>query len=102
MHVFAAKSGPLPDPPRSPEACPEPSRRVATGEGKKGRSADVVASMTIVLVAGIALVMAWVLPWWVMKARAPQYGQRTLVVEVGPRDVGGDVREIDMLGHYVG
>ena len=37
-----------------------------------------------------------------MKARAPQYGQTTLLVEVDPRDVQGDVREINMLGHYVG
>jgi nitrous oxidase accessory protein len=61
-----------------------------------------VASLTIALVAAIALATAWMLPWWVMKARAPQYGQRTLVVLVGPRTVEGDVREMDMLGHYVG
>lgn len=63
---------------------------------------DVVPAITIVAVAALALVTAWILPWWTMKARAPQYGQRVLVVEVGPRNVDGDVREIDMLGHYVG
>jgi nitrous oxidase accessory protein len=63
---------------------------------------DLSANLTIVLVALLALAAAWVLPWWVMKARAPQYGQRTLVVEVGPRDLGGDIREVDLLGHYVG
>jgi nitrous oxidase accessory protein len=66
------------------------------------RAPDPVATVTIVAVAVIALVLSWLLPWWVMKARAPQYGQRTLVVEIGPRTVEGDIREIDLLGHYVG
>jgi nitrous oxidase accessory protein len=66
------------------------------------RTPDRVASLVIVVVAALGLATAWMLPWWVMKARAPQYGQRVLVVEVGPRTVEGDVREIDLLGHYVG
>ncbi len=63
---------------------------------------DSVPIFTMVAVAGLALATAWLLPWWSMKARAPQYGQRVLVVEVGPRNVEGDVREVDLLGHYVG
>jgi nitrous oxidase accessory protein len=63
---------------------------------------DRVASLTLAVVAALALATAWMLPWWVMNARAPQYGQRTLVVLVGPRTVEGDVRELDTLGHYVG
>jgi len=63
---------------------------------------DRVASLTLVLVAALAIGTAWWLPWWVMNARAPQYGQRTLVVQVSPRTVAGDVRELDTLGHYVG
>jgi len=63
---------------------------------------DRAATATIVVVAAVALAAAWVLPWWIMKARAPQYGQRTLVIMIGPRTVEGDVREVDMLGHYVG
>jgi nitrous oxidase accessory protein len=63
---------------------------------------DAAASLTIVIVAALGLAAAWFLPWWIMKARAPQYGQRTLVIDVGPRTVEGDVREVDMLGHYVG
>jgi nitrous oxidase accessory protein len=63
---------------------------------------DRAAVVTIVLVATLAIILSWLLPWWIMKARAPQYGQRILVIDVGPRDVNGDVREIDMLGHYVG
>jgi len=68
----------------------------------RGAAGDTAATLTIVLVAVVALAAAWTLPWWVMKARAPQYGQRTLVVEVNPRDIVGDVREVDLLGHYVG
>jgi nitrous oxidase accessory protein len=37
-----------------------------------------------------------------MEARAPQYGQRVLLVAVNPRGVSGDVFELDALGHYVG
>jgi nitrous oxidase accessory protein len=66
------------------------------------RRPDWAASLTLALVAAFALGVAWMLPWWVMNARAPQYGQRTLVVLVSPRTVEGDVRELDMLGHYVG
>jgi hypothetical protein len=66
------------------------------------RTPDRAAILTIMLVATLALVLAWMLPWWIMKARAPKYGQRILVIDVGPRDVNGDVREIDNLGHYVG
>jgi hypothetical protein len=76
---------------------------VADSAARDGsRAADPVACFTIVLVAAAALSAAWVLPWWIMKARAPQYGQRTLVIQIGPRTVDGDVREVDMLGHYVG
>jgi nitrous oxidase accessory protein len=67
-----------------------------------GRAPDTAAVLTIVVVATVALLLAWMLPWWIMKARAPQYGQRILVIDVGPRDVNGDVHEIDNLGHYVG
>ncbi len=66
------------------------------------REPDPAASFTIVAVALGALAVSWMLPWWFMKSRAPQYGQRVLVVAVGPRAVSGDLREVDMLGHYVG
>src|SRR5262245_42344109 len=66
------------------------------------RAPDPAASLTLAGVAILALVVAWFLPWWFMNSRAPQYGQRVLVVAVGPRAVSGDLREMDMLGHYVG
>jgi nitrous oxidase accessory protein len=52
--------------------------------------------------AAILLVVALALPWWRMDSRAPQYGQRVLVVSVSPTGVSGDLHEIDTLGHYVG
>lgn len=81
--------------PREPDAM---SRTAGTAV----RPPDVAATATIVAVAVIALAAAWLLPWWYMNSRAPQYGQRVLVVAVGPRAVSGDLREVDMLGHYVG
>jgi nitrous oxidase accessory protein len=63
---------------------------------------DVVSTWTLVLVAIVALAAAWWLPWWTMEARAPQYGQRVLIVQVNPTGVRGDTFELDALGHYVG
>lgn len=63
---------------------------------------DPAATWTIVVAAAVALGTAWFLPWWTMESRAPQYGQRALVVDVSPREVTGDVFEVDTLGHYVG
>ena len=74
----------------------------AARAGAQDRRPDRVATCTLALVAALAIGTAWWLPWWVMNARAPQYGQRTLVVQVSPRTVVGDVHELDMLGHYVG
>src|SRR5205085_83597 len=61
-----------------------------------------IATATLVVVALAALGASWFLPWWTMEARAPQYGQRVLLVEVNPSGVQGDVFELDALGHYVG
>ena len=60
------------------------------------------ATITLLVVAILCLACAWAMPWWEMQARAPQYGQRTLLVEVNPRGVSGDTFEVDNLGHYVG
>ena len=64
--------------------------------------ADPVAVWTLIIVAVVALAASWSLPWWTMEARAPQYGQRVLVVQVSPTGVKGDTFELDALGHYVG
>ncbi len=84
------------------EATHGASRGLLRSAGSLTGGPDLVASLTLALVALIALAAAWRIPWWKMEARAPQYGQRVLVVLVGPRDVTGDVLEMDRLGHYVG
>ncbi|HYZ87965.1 MAG TPA: NosD domain-containing protein, partial [Myxococcales bacterium] len=66
------------------------------------RAPDVAASTALFAVAVLCLACSWALPWWEMQARAPQYGQRTLLVQVNPRGVTGDTFEVDGLGHYVG
>ncbi|HYV43244.1 MAG TPA: nitrous oxide reductase family maturation protein NosD [Myxococcaceae bacterium] len=72
---------------------------MATNES---RGPDPVASLTLAAVAAVALAASFFLPWWVMRTNAPQYGQRTLEVLVGPRGPVGDTFEVDTLGHYVG
>ena len=52
--------------------------------------------------AAALLLCAMALPWWRMDSRAPQYGQRVLVVDVSPTGVHGDIKELDGLGHYIG
>jgi nitrous oxidase accessory protein len=52
--------------------------------------------------AAALLLIAMALPWWRMDSRAPQYGQRVLVVDVSPTGVRGDIQELDGLGHYIG
>lgn len=56
----------------------------------------------LALYAAALLVVAMGLPWWRMESRAPQYGQRVLVIDVSPTGVRGDIKELDGLGHYVG
>ncbi len=60
------------------------------------------AARVLALYAALLLLAASALPWWRMENRAPQYGMRVLVIQVSPRGVEGDVKEIDGLGHYVG
>jgi nitrous oxidase accessory protein len=75
----------------------------AEAAGAKAPAApDRIASLTIAIVGSACLLLSWILPWWAMAARAPQYGQRVLIVQVNPQTVKGDVYEIDSLGHYVG
>src|SRR5690606_33240402 len=52
--------------------------------------------------AALLLIAAMMVPWWRMECRAPQYGQRVLLLDVSPMGVSGDQEEIDRLGHYVG
>ena len=52
--------------------------------------------------AAVLLVAATQFSWWRMESTAPQYGQRILTIDVTPVTVLGDLKELDVLGHYVG
>jgi hypothetical protein len=53
-------------------------------------------------VAALGLWMAaYTLPWWRFTLFAPQY-PRGLSLTVSLTGLGGDVREVDMLNHYIG
>lgn len=53
------------------------------------------------LVAAVLVVLAYRAPLWTSTLRAPQYPQGLRVVVYGDR-VGGDLREVTALNHYVG
>jgi hypothetical protein len=55
----------------------------------------------LTLGAGALILISHSLPWWSFKLYAPQYPQG-LGLEVLLSGVRGDVREIDMLNHYIG
>jgi hypothetical protein len=40
-------------------------------------------------------------PWWLFKLYAPQY-PHGLTIEISLKGLAGDVREVDMLNHYIG
>jgi nitrous oxidase accessory protein len=61
-----------------------------------------VSGAVLAFYAAALLLVAMGLPWWRMDSRAPQYGQRVLVVDVSPIGVRGDIKELDGLGHYIG
>ncbi len=58
--------------------------------------------LILAVYAAVLVCASLALPWWRMECRAPQYGQRVLVLGVSPTGVEGDARELDILGHYVG
>jgi hypothetical protein len=55
----------------------------------------------LTLCAGALILVSLKLPWWSFKLYAPQY-PAGLGLEVLLSGVRGDVREIDMLNHYIG
>lgn len=60
------------------------------------------AGVFLAVYAALLLAAAMTVSWWRMECRAPQYGQRVLLLDVSPTGVTGDQEEIDRLGHYVG
>jgi copper chaperone NosL len=55
----------------------------------------------LLVVASLAIVPAIVLPTWTIRLHAPQY-PNGLEMQIYPTTVKGDVREINLLNHYIG
>ena len=78
-----------------------PSERPAAAKNRRFLKTSLSGAI-LAFYAAALLVVSMSLPWWRMDSRAPQYGQRVLVVDVSPIGVKGDLKELDTLGHYVG
>ena len=59
------------------------------------------AGRWLVLLASIALIPSIFVPTWSITLRAPQY-PNGLVMEIYPHTVAGDLREVNLLNHYIG
>ncbi len=58
-------------------------------------------SRILIVIATLALLPSIFLPTWNIKLHAPQYPQG-LTMRIYPHTVGGDVREVNLLNHYIG
>lgn len=75
-----------------------------SGRGQPSRAGAArpwLARAALGLVAAVLVVLAYRAPLWTSTLHAPQYPQGLRVVVYGDR-VGGDVREVTALNHYVG
>lgn len=69
--------------------------------GKVRRQFSLPARITSGVIAAIFVVIAYGMPIWVTKLRAPQYPAGLELSAYGNR-VAGDVFEVDTLNHYIG
>lgn len=60
-----------------------------------------VSSRTLIVAATLAILPSIFLPTWTIRLRAPQY-PNGLEMQIYPHTVKGDVREINLLNHYIG
>ncbi len=58
-------------------------------------------SRLLIVIATLAILPCIFLPTWTISLRAPQYPDG-LELTIYPNTVGGDVREINLLNHYIG
>lgn len=79
-------------------------RRLPIVQGAHGQGAHVAErrAVLVLAVAAVALyAFAYTQPWWHLWLFAPQYPQG-LQLTIHLNKLGADVREIDMLNHYIG
>ena len=55
----------------------------------------------LIVIASVALIPSIFVPTWSITLRAPQY-PNGLVMEIYPHTVAGDLREVNLLNHYIG
>lgn len=58
-------------------------------------------SRVLIVAATLAILPSIVLPTWTITLKAPQYPEGLELV-IYPNTVGGDVREVNLLNHYIG
>lgn len=58
-------------------------------------------SRVLIVLATLALLPSIFLPTWNITLHAPQYPQG-LTIQIYPHTVAGDVREVNLLNHYIG
>lgn len=84
--------------PRAPDPRPGPVGLRNSPDLSRGRGFVVLG---LVLVAVTLFVLSLWQPWWNFKLYAPQY-PRGLSLVISLTGLSGDVREVDMLNHYIG
>ncbi|MFN2376649.1 MAG: cytochrome C [Candidatus Binatia bacterium] len=76
-----------------------------TGAIQGRRMYHMVAQRWVVVAFALLAVLLWAVsftrPWWQFYLFAPQYPDG-LVLDISLTGLGGDVREINMLNHYIG
>lgn len=79
-----------------------PGRTALTGGRRRLALRASTGGTLLAFYAAVLVVASFFTSWWRLENQAPQYGKRILYVNVTPRGIYGDMKEIDILGHYVG
>jgi nitrous oxidase accessory protein len=82
-----------------PAAEPIPAARSAARANRARTAGWLAAALLIAGAAALAAAVRW--PYWRMRIAAPQYPKGLYLIVYANR-IEGDVREIDMLNHYIG
>src|SRR5262245_50465188 len=70
-------------------------------ETQRARAPRRAAALVCTAIAAFVLALSYFQPFWTFKLYAPQY-PHGLTLTISLTGFSGDVREIDMLNHYIG
>jgi hypothetical protein len=87
--------------PAAAETAPQTRVQERAGISWLSRLAHPWVRLSMLVVAGLFLVLSLLLPYWTITLHAPQYPQG-LTVDVYAWKLTGDVAEVDGLNHYIG